>query len=63
MTAPLTALDAVLEHSDHPARKVIGIISGEEPPGMDFARDHDEVLAEAEIASWRDSPRLGEEDR
>ena len=40
----------------HPALGIAGIVSVEEDSAVDAARDHDDVLADCEIASWQASP-------
>ena len=38
----------------HPALGIAGIVSVEEDSAVDAARDHDDVLADCEIASWQE---------
>ncbi|WP_419861855.1 hypothetical protein [Candidatus Palauibacter sp.] len=57
----LEALETQLSDPDHhPALSIIGLFRGaaaaEDPPHVDAARDHDEVLASGEIASWSSGP-------
>ncbi len=39
--------------ADHPALGIIGIANVGPEPSVDPARDHDRVIADAEVASWR----------
>ena len=40
----------------HPALRIIGIVSVADGPEVGVARDHDDVLADCEIASWPGPP-------
>lgn len=42
----------LLSPSEHPALRLIGIAEGEARGGIDAARSHDQVLTDAEEASW-----------
>ncbi len=61
----LEALESQLSDPElHPALSIIGIVStGDEPcgPEIDVAREHDEYLATAEIASWSGHPQQPDE--
>ena len=46
----------LLSPSEHPALRLIGIAEDESTRGtVDAARDHDQVLTDAEEASWTDT--------
>ena len=49
----LEALERQISDPDnHPALRIIGIVSVADDPERDVARDHDEVLADCEVDSW-----------
>lgn len=53
----LEALERQISDPDHhPALRIIGIVSVADDPEVDVARDHDDVLADREIASWPGPP-------
>ena len=53
----LEALESqISDPKQHPVLRIIGIVSTTDDPDMDIAREHDEYLAAAEIASWSDHP-------
>jgi hypothetical protein len=45
----------VTDPATHPALQLIGLVGGERPEAAqrDVARDHDQFLAESEVASWQ----------
>jgi len=56
----LEALETqISDPTEHPALRIIGIASGEKPrsAGYDVAREHDRLLAESELKSWRPATR------
>ena len=55
--AGLEALERQISDPEHhPALRIIGIASIADDPEVDVAQDHDDVLADCEIASWSGPP-------